>query len=95
MLGRGIASRGDQKKMQKVQKELAKGRGKTKNLDALEGGLKWVSLIDFHFLMNHNSHLWQLIVRKASANAVAHWEQTLDQSNHALQEEARLAEQRR
>ncbi|KAJ5805386.1 uncharacterized protein N7503_002988 [Penicillium pulvis] len=77
MLGRGIASRGDQKKMQKVQKELSKGRGKTKNLDALEGGLKW------------------LIVREASANAVAHWEQTLDQSNAALQQEARVAEQRR
>ncbi|KAJ6093579.1 hypothetical protein N7486_008868 [Penicillium sp. IBT 16267x] len=77
MLGQGIASRGDQKKMQKVEKELAKGRGKTKNLDALEEGLKW------------------LIVRKASANAVAHWEQTLVQSNDALQQEARIAEQRR
>ncbi|KAJ5633242.1 hypothetical protein N7490_009581 [Penicillium lividum] len=77
MLGRGIASRGDQKKMQKVEKEMAKGRGKTKNLDALEGGLKW------------------LMVRKASPNAVAHWEQTLDQSNAALQQEARVAEQSR
>jgi hypothetical protein len=42
MLGRGLASRDSQKKMQKAEKNIAKG--KTKDLDSLEGGLKWVSL---------------------------------------------------
>ncbi|KAJ5938691.1 hypothetical protein N7466_001825 [Penicillium verhagenii] len=76
-LGRGLASRGDQKKVQKAEKDMAKKGGKNKKLDSLEGGLKW------------------LIIRKASANAVAHWEQTLDQSNAAIQQENRMAEQSR
>ena len=42
MLGRGLASRDSQKKKQKAEKDIAKG--KTKDLDSLEGGLKWVSL---------------------------------------------------
>jgi hypothetical protein len=43
MLGRSLASRTNQKKMQKAEKDITKGK-KTKNLDALEGGLQWVSL---------------------------------------------------
>jgi hypothetical protein len=42
MLGHGLSSRTSQKKMQKAEKDLAKG--KTKDLASLEGGLKWVSL---------------------------------------------------
>lgn len=42
MLGQGLSSRDSQKKMQKAQKDVAKG--KTKDLDSLEGGLKWVGL---------------------------------------------------
>ncbi|KAE8451320.1 hypothetical protein EG329_003949 [Mollisiaceae sp. DMI_Dod_QoI] len=61
MLGRGLANRGNQKKMKKAEKGIAKG--KTKDLDSLEGGLKW------------------LMVRKASANALAYWEKTLQQNN--------------
>ncbi|KAJ6115579.1 hypothetical protein N7523_005996 [Penicillium sp. IBT 18751x] len=52
-LGRGLASRTNQKKMRKADKEMTKG--KTKNINTLEGGLKW------------------LIVRQASADALAYW----------------------
>ena len=43
-LGRGLASRTNQKKMQKADKEMAKGE--TKNINTLEGGLKWVSFME-------------------------------------------------
>ncbi|KAJ5684074.1 uncharacterized protein N7477_000419 [Penicillium maclennaniae] len=52
-LGRGLASRTNQKKMQKADKEMTEG--KTKNINTLEGGLKW------------------LIIRQASADALAYW----------------------
>jgi hypothetical protein len=42
MLGRSLANRTNQKKMQKAEKDITKGK-KNKNLDSLEGGLKWVS----------------------------------------------------
>ncbi|KAJ5909107.1 hypothetical protein N7495_001789 [Penicillium taxi] len=41
MLGRGLASRTNQKKIEKAEKEMAKGK-KTKNVDSLEGGLRWL-----------------------------------------------------
>jgi hypothetical protein len=43
LLGRGMSSRDSQKKLEKAQKKLDKG--KSKKLDSLEGGLKWVSLL--------------------------------------------------
>jgi hypothetical protein len=42
MLGRSLASRTNQKKMQKAEKDMAKG--KNKSIDALEAGIQWVSL---------------------------------------------------
>ena len=42
LLGRGMSSRDSQKKFQKAQKKLQSG--KSKDVDALEKGLKWVSL---------------------------------------------------
>ncbi|KAM0253651.1 hypothetical protein ACHAQJ_007163 [Trichoderma viride] len=39
MLGRGMSSRDGQKKLEKAQKKLDKG--KSKDIDSLEGGLKW------------------------------------------------------
>lgn len=44
MLGRGLASRDNQKKRRKAEEKMAKG--KTKDLQSLEGGLKWVSRVD-------------------------------------------------
>jgi hypothetical protein len=41
-LGRGLTSRDSQKKQQKAEKDLAKG--KTKKLNHLEGRLQWVRL---------------------------------------------------
>ncbi|KAF3391459.1 hypothetical protein F1880_007675 [Penicillium rolfsii] len=41
MLGRTLANRTNQKKMQKAEKDITKGK-KNKNLDSLEGGLKWL-----------------------------------------------------
>lgn len=41
MLGGGLSKRENKKKMEKAQEEMAKG--KTKEFDQLEGGLKWVS----------------------------------------------------
>lgn len=52
-LGRGLASRTNQKKMQKANKDMAKG--KTKNVDALEGGLKWVSLMGLKLVVIEQS----------------------------------------
>jgi hypothetical protein len=49
MLGRSLANRTNQKKMQKAEKDITKGK-KNKNLDALEGGLKWVSLTKLNLL---------------------------------------------
>lgn len=43
LLGRGMFSRDSQKKLEKAQKKLDKG--KSKDIDNLEGGLKWVSLV--------------------------------------------------
>lgn len=42
MLGRSLASRTNQKKMQKAEKDMAKG--KNKSIDGLEAGIQWVSL---------------------------------------------------
>ncbi|KAH8121290.1 hypothetical protein LI328DRAFT_171976 [Trichoderma asperelloides] len=54
LLGRGMSDRDNQKKIEKAQKESEKG--KRKEIDNLEGGLKW------------------LIVRQASADALAYWD---------------------
>ena len=43
MLGRGLASRTNQKQMRKADKDMASG--KTKKVDSLEKGLTWVSLM--------------------------------------------------
>lgn len=43
MLGRGIGARDNQRKMKKADKEQQKGK-KSKDRDAVEGGVKWVSL---------------------------------------------------
>ncbi|GLI81851.1 hypothetical protein PoHVEF18_010243 [Penicillium ochrochloron] len=42
MIGRSLASRTNQKKIQKAEKDMAKG--KNKSIDALQGGMQWVSL---------------------------------------------------
>lgn len=47
-LGRGLASRTNQKKIQKADKDMAKG--KTKNMDSLEGGFKWVRRMELNFI---------------------------------------------
>ena len=61
-LGRGLASRTNQKKIQKADKDMAKG--KTKNVDSLEGGLKWVRRLELNIIAilravanNHGSSL--------------------------------------
>jgi hypothetical protein len=52
-LGRGLASRTNHKKVQKANKDMAKG--KTKNVEALEGGLKWVSLMELKSIATEGS----------------------------------------
>jgi hypothetical protein len=49
LLGRGISSRSDQKKFEKAQKKMQSG--KSKNIDALEKGIKWV-----RFFKQYSSH---------------------------------------
>lgn len=47
-LGRGLAIRTNQKKIQKADKDMAKG--KTKNMNSLEGRLKWVRRMALNFI---------------------------------------------